>query len=231
MSEAITYKYVQELKSRLEHAFNKANEFCEKEASRTKERFDKTSRCSKLLPGDLVLVKKKGFTSKHKIADKWETEPYEIVSQHSDGLPIYTVMRNDRERTLHRNMLFLLGLRHDTERILPKLAEFENTENPDLNEVDNFSIDDGEVDQPVYEGPQTRSHTRKLMKANCLIADLFDIETSEICDDVSDVIVVIPEVNDKSIRDLVLEFWYKQVFTFYCVCCDLAEAGAHSIYC
>ena len=30
LSEAITYKYVQELKSRLEHAFNKANEFCEK---------------------------------------------------------------------------------------------------------------------------------------------------------------------------------------------------------
>ena len=37
LSEAITYKYVQELKSRLEHAFNKANEFCQKEASRTKE--------------------------------------------------------------------------------------------------------------------------------------------------------------------------------------------------
>ena len=127
-------------------------------------------------------------------------------------------------------MLFPLGLRHDTERILPKL-EFENTENPDLNQVDNFSIDDGEIDQPVYEGPQTWSHTRKLMKANCLMADLFDIETGKICDDVSDVIVVVPEVNDKSIRDLVLEFWYKQVFTFYCVCHDLAEAGAHSIYC
>ena len=70
LSEAITYKYVQELKSRLEHAFNKANEFCEKEAFKTKERFDKTAKCSKLLPGDLVLVKKRGFTSKHTIADK-----------------------------------------------------------------------------------------------------------------------------------------------------------------
>ena len=114
---------------------------------------------------------------------------------------------------------------------MPNLAEFENTENAESNQVDNFSDNDGEVDQPVYEGPQTRSHTRKLMKANCLMADLFDIETGEICDDVSDVIVVVSEVNDKSIRDLVLEFWYKQVFTFYCVCHDLAEAGAHSIYC
>ena len=89
------YKYVQELKKRLENAFQKANAFCEKEAMRSKQHFDRTARCSKLLPGDLVLVKKKGFTSKHKIADKWETEPYEIVSQRSDGLPVYTVMEND----------------------------------------------------------------------------------------------------------------------------------------
>ena len=68
---------------------------CEKEAIRSKQCFDRTARCSKLLPGDLVLVKKKGFTLKHKIADKWETEPYEIVSQRSDGLPVYTVVRND----------------------------------------------------------------------------------------------------------------------------------------
>ena len=67
-------------------------------------------KCSKLLPGDLVLVKRKGFTSKHKIADKWETDPYEMVSQRSDRLPVYSVVRNDRERTLHRNMLFRLGL-------------------------------------------------------------------------------------------------------------------------
>ena len=207
LSEAITYKYVRELKSRLEHAFNKANEFCEKEASRTKERFDRTAKCSKLLPGDLVLVKKKGFTSKHKIADKWETEPYEIVSQCSDGLPIYTVMRNNRERT-----------------------EFENTENPESNQIDNFSNDDGEVDQPVYEGPQTQRCTRNLMKANTIMANLFDIQSNEVCDEISEVLIVEEELT-VSLKDLILEFWYKQVFMFYCVCCDLVEAGVHSIYC
>ena len=56
---AITYKYVQELKERLENAFQKANAFCEKEAIRSKQHFDRTARCSKLLPGDLVLVKQK----------------------------------------------------------------------------------------------------------------------------------------------------------------------------
>ena len=149
LSEAIMYKYIQQLKSRLENAFNKANQFCTKETIRSKQRFDKTARCSRLEPGDLVLVKWKGFTSKHKIADKWETEPYKIVSQRSDGLPVYTVVRNDSERTLHRNMLFPLGLRHDSVSILSNLAECENTENPESNQVDNFSNGDGEVDQPI----------------------------------------------------------------------------------
>ena len=81
LSEAITYKYVQELKKRLENAFQKANVFCEREAVRSKQRFNRTARCSRLLPGDLVLVKRKGFTSKHKISDRWESKPYEIVSQ------------------------------------------------------------------------------------------------------------------------------------------------------
>ena len=206
--------------------------FTKKKAIRTKQRFDKTARCSKLVPGDLVLVKRKVFTTKHKIADKWETEPYEIVSQCSDGLPVYTVTRNGRERTLHRNMLFPLGLRHDIESTLPKLVEFGNTENPDMDQVDNFSNNDGEVDQPVYEGPQTQSHTRKLMKANCLMAN-FDIEMGELCDEVSDILVTADEPPQlaESFRTLILEFWYKQAFTIYCVCCDLAEAEAHSIYC
>ena len=148
---------------------------------------------------------------KHKIADKWETEPYEIVSQRSDGLPVYTVMRNGCERTLHRNMLFPLDLRHDSGSKLSNLAEFENVENPESNQVDNFSNDDGEVDQPVYEGPQTRSHTRKLMKANTIMANLFDIQSNEVSEEISEVLIVKEEPTE-SLKDLILEFWYKQVF-------------------
>ena len=148
----------------------------------------------------------------------------------SDGLPVYTVMRNDSERTLHRNMLFPLDLRCDSESILSNLTEFGNTENPELNQVDNFSNGDGEVDQPVYEGPQTQSHTRKLMKANTLMANLFDIQSNEVCDEISEVLIVDEEPTEP-LKDLILVFWYKQIFTFYCVCCDLADAGTHSIYC
>ena len=162
-SEAITYKYVWELKKRLENAF------CEKGALRSKQRFGRVAKSSILLPGDLVLVGKKGLSSKHKIADKWETEPYEIVSQRSDGLAVYTVVRNDRERTPHHNMLFPLGLQCDTKSILNDIGESDILGNPVKEQVDNFPLSDGEVDQPVYEGPQTRSHTKKLMKANILM--------------------------------------------------------------
>ena len=127
-------------------------------------------------------------------------------------------------------MLFSLDLQRDSGSILSNLAEFENTENPESNQVDNFSNDDGEVDQPVYEGPQTRSRTRKLMKANTIMANLFDIQSNEVCDVISEVLMV-EEASTESLKDLILEFWYKQVFTFYCVCCDLVEARTHSIYC
>ena len=126
-------------------------------------------------------------------------------------------------------MLFPLGLQCDSESTLPNLAEFENLENPDLAQVDNFSNSDGEIDQPVYEGPQTRSGTKNLMKANVLMNNLFDVQSGEICDEISEILIV--DDKPKSLKDLILEFWYQQVFTLYCVCCDLAEARTHSIYC
>ena len=123
-----------------------------------------------------------------------------------------------------------MGLRYDSESILSNLAEFEDSENPELVQVDNVSNSDGEVDQPVYEGPQTRSRTNKLMKANLLMSDLFDVQSGEICDEILDVFIV-DDKPGESLKDLILEFWYQQIFMIYCVCCDLAEARTHSIYC
>ena len=127
-------------------------------------------------------------------------------------------------------MLFLLGLWHDFESILPDIHESESRGNPDLEQVDNFPTADGKIDQPVYEGPQTQSHTKKLMKANLLLDNLFDLESSEICDNT----VAVMEFNKEpveSMRDLILQFWYQQLYTVYLVCCDLAEARTHSINC
>ena len=103
-------------------------------------------------------------------------------------------------------MLFPLGLQHDTESILDDTGESENSGNPVEEQVNNCpDVDsDGEVDQPVYEGPQTQSCAKQLMKANVLMDQLFDNNSGEICDSI----------------------WYHQV-----VCCDLAETGTCSINC
>ena len=68
------------------------------------------------------------------------------------------------------------------------------------------------------------------MKANTIMANVFDIQPNEVCDEISEVLVVEEELTEP-LKDLILEFWYKQVFTFYCVCCDLVKARIHSIYC
>ena len=127
-------------------------------------------------------------------------------------------------------MLFLLGLWHDTESILDNAGKSEVPRNPVVEQVDNFPIVDGEIDQPVYEGPQTWSRTKQLMKANVLMDQMFDIHSGEICDDINDV-SNISEEPVEFIRDLILQFWYQQVFTVYMVCCDLAEARMCSINC
>ena len=118
--------------------------------------------------------------------------------------------------------------------MLTNTGESENTGNPVVAQVDNFPTVDGEEDQPVYEGPKTQSCTKKLMKANILIDQLFDITPGETCDSDDDVVDLVDEQLDcisESIRDLILQFWYQQVFTVYMVCCDLADARTHSINC
>ena len=99
-----------------------------------------------------------------------------------------------------------------------------------MEQVDNFLIVDGEIDQPVYEGPQTWSHTKQIMKANVLMDQIFDIHSGEICDDIDNVFDMSEEPVE-SIRDLILQFWYQNAFTVYMVHCDLAETGMHSTNC
>ena len=65
------------------------------------------------------------------------------------------VVRNDRERTLHHNMLFPLALRCDIGSPLNNIGESEILGNPVMEQVGNFPHSDGEVVQPVYKGPQT----------------------------------------------------------------------------
>ena len=94
LTEVVSLKYVHGLQKRLEYAFKKAVDFSRKEAQRSKKRYDKTAKTSKLEPGDLVLVQKKGFQEKHKTLDRWESDPYEVIKQMEDGLSVFVVTNN-----------------------------------------------------------------------------------------------------------------------------------------
>ena len=152
LMEVVTLKYVHRLQKRLNYAFKKAADFSRKEALRSKQRYDKTAKTSKLEPGDLVLVWRKGFQEKHKILDRWESDPYEVIKQREDGLPVFVVTNNGREQVLHHNMLFPLNYRRKIESNTNNLGKSERTA-PEQIQGD-AEMSDLE-DQPVYQGPQT----------------------------------------------------------------------------
>ena len=83
-----------------------------KSQHRQKKLYDLKSRGAVLEVGDSVLVKVVAFDGRHKLADKWEEEPYVIISQPNDGVPVYELKREDgqgRKRVLHRNLLLPIG--------------------------------------------------------------------------------------------------------------------------
>ena len=106
-------EYAKDLKKRLETTYQVAQEAIKKAASRAKGNYDLRVRGAVPEEGDLVLVRLVGLTGKHKLADKWESEPYRIVKKPDPEMPVYVVHRCDgtgNDRNLHRNMLFPLSL-------------------------------------------------------------------------------------------------------------------------
>ena len=181
ISEVATHKYVQKLKHRLEYAYQKAKEFNERESLKNKRRFDRKVRCSKLEPGDYVLVRRKGFTGKHKIADHWEVHPYQVISQHEAGIPVFQIQscgKDGKRRTLHRNMLFPLNLTIESDLHSSFHEDKSVKDIADLHKDDsdvNVSDEESLTEQPIYQGPLTRSRAKTLMKANWLMLNHFDL--------------------------------------------------------
>jgi hypothetical protein len=104
--------YVETMKERLKKAYELASRSARTAQERQQSGYEKKVRGAILSTGDRVLVKIVAFDGKHKIADKWEDEPYRIVSQPNRDIPVYMVERENREgqkRTLHRNLLLPIG--------------------------------------------------------------------------------------------------------------------------
>ena len=79
-----------------------------KQQPKHKLNYDVKARSSVLRPGDRVLVKNSGVRGKCKLADWWEKDPYIVIDQPNDDIPVYKVRREgtrSKTRFLHRNFL------------------------------------------------------------------------------------------------------------------------------
>lgn len=100
--------YVSKLRSRMEFAYKTAQAEASKKASQNKNRYDRSIREARLEVGDRVLTRKVGLKGKHKLADRWNREPYLVCTIPNSDIPVYEVKLETGRgplRTLHRNML------------------------------------------------------------------------------------------------------------------------------
>jgi hypothetical protein len=103
---------VKELRKRMKDAYKLAFQAAEKARKKQGKYYDLKVRGVNVQPGDRVLVKIVAFDCKHKITDRWEEEPYQILRQPNPDVPVYVVKREGgtgRLRTLHRNLLLQIG--------------------------------------------------------------------------------------------------------------------------
>ena len=73
-----------------------AREVSKKAGSRHKLNYDLRARSSVLRIGDRVHVKNAGISGRCKLADRWEKNPYIVIDQPNDDIPVYRVKRKER---------------------------------------------------------------------------------------------------------------------------------------
>ena len=108
----ITYtNYIESLKDKLRYTYKLASTKADQSRQRQKQSYDKRVRQSVIDIGDRVLIKRTGFTGKHKLANKWENVPYVVVDQPNKDIPVYRLKEEGgvTEKILHRNLLLPIG--------------------------------------------------------------------------------------------------------------------------
>ena len=101
--------YVKKLKGRINGHIESLKRLAPKKLERHKGYDDHRLHCMALALGDMVLVRVKALGQDHKIADKWEQNPYVVISQ-MDNQSVFKVQprgAKDQERIkIHQNMLY-----------------------------------------------------------------------------------------------------------------------------
>ena len=81
----------------------------EKSKAKQKKFYDKKANTIKLSVGDKVLVKKNAFDGIHNIEDRFEQEVHTVIAQPRVEIPVFKLKSDDRVRTLHRYLIFLVS--------------------------------------------------------------------------------------------------------------------------
>ena len=108
--------YVADMKTRLQKSYELASKAAQNAQNRQKSNYDLKVRGGKVEVGDRVLVKIVAFEGTHKLANKWEDDPYLVLAQPNPDIPVYVVRKENgegRKRTLHRNLLLPIGSFND----------------------------------------------------------------------------------------------------------------------
>ena len=117
--------YVDNLRARLQHAYQLASKAAEATALRNKRHYDARAQDLLLQPGDRVLVRNLNLRGKHKLGDRWEKSPHLVINRRGE-LPVYKVRPEGggRERNLYRNLLLPLPTipAQLPEQVLPTVA-------------------------------------------------------------------------------------------------------------
>ena len=155
---------VSAVRDRLNTAYKAATEASKSAAKHQSAGYNTKVRGQSLQEGNYVLVKKVGLGGKQKLADKWQTERYLVVSQPNKDLPVYKVRKenSNKDKVLHRNMLLPLSLplrdisEPDSDHVQKQL--------PEPDSVSDFDDSDSEL------------------------GESFDIEIANVNYDVSDIV-------------------------------------------
>ena len=83
------------LQSRIAFAYRKAAEVAKHKGENYKRYYVAAVRENKLEVGDRVLVRAVDFQGKHKIADRWDEEPYKVSRQPIPDIPVFEVQKKD----------------------------------------------------------------------------------------------------------------------------------------
>ena len=107
---------------------------------------------------------------------------YKVISECNDNLPVFLVQKllTGKERILHQNMLYPIQCELGSEKfniidVPVSTGDVWNKGDEVLYYSDSAGSD--KTNLSIYQGPQTHSHTKLLMKANTVLNDHFGINS------------------------------------------------------